>query len=166
MSDDDASANGNGSEAPQAAEEGIPLMPQEMQRMLLESTTAQVMEILGYLADHVDENAAMLIGEHVAKEQLGPIAQNILPTIFSAEGRQEYPTYFVSIKRAEDDTAAVAKAPKSLREVHDPGHALQNVMILALMMSPGCRALLKAYGFECVFGQSKEAGVGKIILSS
>lgn len=135
--------------------------------MALQAVTEKICETLAYLAPHVPDDAAIELAMQCAAEQMGAIPMQVLPTIFDEKTRAQYPTFFAAVKKAgEEDPAAVVKAAKSLEKVTDPGHALQTVMVFALLHTPAARALLRAYGFEITFGQTSEAPAGQIVLSS
>jgi len=128
---------------------------------------SEVFSLLELMGPPLDREVAMQLAQQAAREQVLTIPQQILPTLMG-EARDEYPTFAVSIckessRKSKDARVARVKAPKNLSLVSDEGVALQSAAILALMLTPAARALLRAQGFHIEFSQSKEAPQGSII---
>jgi len=135
----------------------------ELMRQLEASTTQQVAELLVMMAPHLDDELIYDLASKTAHEQVYTIPREVLPTLFSPEAREEYPTFFVVVQQAADKgkktkkhPVAMVRAAKDLSKVSESGPALTSVSILALVLTPASRALLRAYGYHIEFGQSKE----------
>lgn len=162
MSSDERDDLDDDAEGPSLTAEGMRALIE--QRMAI--TASQVMGILQLLAPHVPADVALQIAQGTAQEQFGPIMQEILPTLADPDAVAKHPTLIVRVGKPGEDLAAVVKSPKRLERVSDCGVAAQSAMVLALVLCPEARAILRAFGFTYAFMQSAEAPGGQIILSS
>jgi hypothetical protein len=140
---------------------------QQMVQQALEMTAVQTSAILEQLAPHLNDELRAELGGIVAQEQFGPIDQQILPTLFGPMA-ESHPTLVCLIseakKKGDEARQVQLRAPKSLNDVADPQTAAQSAVLIALLLCPPARALLKAFGFSYQFAQSDAAAEGKIIM--
>lgn len=84
------------------------------------------------------------------------IMQEIFPTLIHGHPNVlTHPTLQVMI-RGPNGVEGVVPAPKRLENVEDPQPAIQWAFMLALLLSPSVRAVLKASGFTYHFMQTTQ----------
>lgn len=139
--------------------------------MIVEALIGETAPVIASLAEHLTEPEVMELANIVVQEQLGAVGQEILPTVL-AEGhpkRLTHPTLVMRVHNGQPgDESSIpidVKAPKSLKGVTDPGVALQSVAMIALLLNPALRGVLKAWGFSYAFAQTTEAPRGSIIVT-
>lgn len=169
MSDEnDNSGAGDGTNGHSDQPQGVvpPMSPEDLQMLLLQQFEVLAHEIAGItklFAPHLTDDDIWKLAQSVAKEQLDQ--KQGLPLVLNGmtdpTAVQVYPTlhlYFTfQGKRVE------MQAPKRLDGIADPIAAGQSAVMLAFLLAPGARAVLRAYGFQYHFAQSKKPVSGKII---
>jgi hypothetical protein len=147
----------------------VPLLtPEQMMEILQQQyavISAEVFGVLKVLAPHLSDDEAAAIAQHVTHEQLD---QKQIPMIvrsmINPDDVAKHPTMHLYVHDAKFKIEM--KAPKRLENIKDPRAAAQSAVMLAFLLAPGARAVLRAFGFKYNLAQSQTPAGGRVILSS
>lgn len=126
-----------------------------------QAIVGEVLGILGAFAPHLSEQQAMQFAQGAAKEQMD---QSQIPMIIRSMidgSSQTHPTIHLYV--GDDKGKVEMKAPKRLEQVRDLQTVAQSIVLLAFVLSPGARAVLRAFGFRYTLAQSKTPAGGLVI---
>lgn len=142
----DATPNGASEASPKLSEEEL-----AMRRQVL----GQLAGMIAPFCPNLDEAALLqLAAEGLAEQQ--EIHEKVMPTFMAGtEAVTRYPTIRVSVQAPNGVSGTVA-GPKRLEGVDDPQPAITQALLVALMLTPSVRAVLKAWGFKYSFEQSMQ----------
>lgn len=139
--------------------------PEAFQQMLQEQFSALVGEVFGILsafAPHLDEQQAMKFAQSAAKEQMDQTQiPAIIRSMINESDVRTHPTLHLYV--GDDKSKVEMKGPKRLEQVRDLHTAAQSAVLLAFLLSPGARAVLRAFGFRYHLAQSKTPAGGLVI---
>lgn len=145
------------------------LTPEQLQQMVQTRYQQLVGEVLGALAvfaPHVPQDAAMRLGEMIAREQMdGDKLPTVIQSMVDPDLVAKHPTLFLNITDGKKQRVSM-RGPKRLEHTHDLSAVAHSVVILAFILSPAARAVLRAFGFNYTFAASSDPPAGKIILNS
>lgn len=170
MSDDTNEDGGGPDELQEQPEQGLTAADQAAMKEAFDMFTgvmlSQTLGVLQVFAPHLQPDVAMQLAQSCVSEQVGPITTEIIPSLIVSDAVAKYPTLIVRIGRQGAEIKVDVKAAKRLDRVNDPGAAAQTGLLLALLLSPAARAVLKAFGWHYHFMASPENLAGGIILQS
>jgi len=154
----------------EVASEAAPGLTQEQFHQMLNARFTQIVsEVVGALhvfAPHVPHEAAIRLGETMAREQMdGDKLPQVTHSIADPDQVAKYPTLYLWIADGKNGVVMM-KGPKRLERVHDLQAVAHSAVILAFILSPAARAVLRAFGFTYTFVASSDPPGGKIILNS
>lgn len=146
-----------------------PLTPEQIQQLLQAQFNAIVGEVMGLLqafAPHLSEADAMKHAQISAHEQM---QQDKFPLILrgmiEADSVAKYPSLHLLVIDSKNNKIEM-RTPKRFEHIKDLGVAAQASVMLAFLISPGARAVLRAFGFRYQLMQSQTPAGGRVILSS
>lgn len=146
-----------------------PPTPEELQRMLQQQFNAvwiEVLSVLSAFAPHLSEQEAKQLAQRVAAEQMDQKAiPLIIRSMIDRDAASKHPTLHLFVQDAKGLKVDM-KAPKRLEEIKDLTTAAQSAVLLAFLLAPGARAVLRAFGFHYTLAQSQTPAGGRVILSS
>lgn len=150
------------------AAEVVELTPEQLNEIIQQRFQGFVADAMGALtlfAPHLQPQEALSLAQHVAGEQLSTTGvPSIVESMVDPDAVAKHPT--IVLKITDDKNGIVMKAPKRLERVNDLSGAAQSAVLLAFMLSPSARAVLRAFGFKYQFAASREPATGQIVLSS
>lgn len=139
------------------------LTQEEVMQWTIENMGRDVIAMLS-MYSNLDDEQKLQHAQAAVNEQL-QVMDQIIPTLINAEQVKSHPTLMIKV-RGPKGVTGVFEASKTLHGVEDPGRGIATALTLALLHSPGIRALLRVYGFDYTFMQSaKNLDVKKIILA-
>jgi hypothetical protein len=152
--------------APQLTPEEQQKIFQQQAAMAFQAITGEVFGILQALAPHLSDEEALALAQSVAREQLDfQQIPAVLRSMIPAEAVANKPTLHLYVSDSKGVKVEM-KAPKRLEHVNDPFVAAQHAVLLAFILAPGARAVLKAFGFRYHLAQSQTPAGGRVILQS
>jgi hypothetical protein len=151
----------------QPPEEPPQLTQEEIHKIMQAEIGGMLQGLAVSFADHFpQERLGEVVEAMIAEQKI--VGEQIMPSLIDPARYEKGRIFLIEIKRRgePDNTAFTMSMPKRLEGIENPHEALAQALMLAFLLSPAVRGLLRLWGWDYLFKEPKHGSTPGTSLKS